>query len=216
LSASGVAVLLCALGAGGWWFFLRDNGDQVRDQVDQLLKKGHAAEAQEHFDAAVGEYKKALELCQGDRYKIRASEISKLIAQIESRRTEATAAPPKPGPREVPEKTADVPAKKTEIEDKHKLGGNPASADWAGALKDWAEFASRKNGADSSVRIQEEVRTLQARAKEDVDRLKKKAEALVKENKMAEAVEFLKRQTARFEGADALADLDAAIKQYDR
>jgi pSer/pThr/pTyr-binding forkhead associated (FHA) protein len=212
LLAGGVAVVVL-LGAGAFFFFRpKDNGDQVRDQIEQFMKKGDAAKSEERYEAAVLEYRKAFDLCQGDRYKIRASEISKLIAQIESRKGPASST--KIEKKEAPNKDGEFQAKKMEIVEKHKLS-DPASADWGGALRDWTEFAAHKAPADT-LREQAEIRVLQAKAQEDASRLKEKADALTKENKMAEAVDLLKRQSGRFEGTDAKVELDAAIRQLDK
>ncbi|HEV3025996.1 MAG TPA: hypothetical protein VG457_00400, partial [Planctomycetota bacterium] len=208
-----VVVLVLLLGAGGFFFIAsKDNGDQVRDQIEQYKKKGDAAKADERYDEAVLEYRKAFDLCQGDRYKIRASELSTLIAQIETRK--GPAASSKPEKKDAPNKDGEFQAKKTEIAEKYRLGDS-AAADWGGALKDWTEFAARKSAADAT-REHAEIRALQAKAQEDASRLKGKADALTKENKMAEAVDLLKHQSGRFEGTDAKAELDAAIKQLDR
>jgi len=209
---AGVAAVLVLGGAAVFYFTSKDNGDQVRDQIEQFMKKGDAAKGEERYDAAVQEYRKALDLCQGDRYKIRASDITKLISQLEARK--GPAAPAKPEPKDVPDKEGEFQAKKTEIADKHKLG-DPSAPDWGGALKDWTEFATRKPAGDAA-RAQAEIRALQARAQEEVTRLKAKADALTKENKMAEAVDLLKHQSGRFEGTDAKAELDAALKQLDK
>lgn len=212
LMIAGIAVVLL-LGAGGFFFFKsKDNGDQVRDQIEQFMKKGDTAKGEERFEAAVQEYRKALDLCQGDRYKIRASEITKLISQLEGRK--GPAASTKPEPKDAPDKEGEFQAKKTEIAEKHKLG-DAAAADWGGAVKEWTEFASRKSAGDSS-RAQGEIRSLQVRAQEEVGRLKTKADALTKENKMAEAADLLKHQSGRFEGTDAKAELDAALKQLNK
>ncbi|HVR85465.1 MAG TPA: FHA domain-containing protein [Planctomycetota bacterium] len=213
LLGAGVVVLLLVLGAGGYVFFAsKDSSDQVRDQIEQYLKKGNAAKADERYDEALLEYRKAFDLCQGDRYKIRASEITKLIAQVEIRK--GSAASSKPEKKEAPNKDGEFQAKKTEIAEKHRLG-DTAAADWGGALKDWTEFAARKSAADAT-REHAEIRALQAKAQEEASRLKEKADALTKENKMAEAVDLLKRQSGRFEGTDAKAELDAAIRQLDK
>ena len=119
-----------------------------------------------------------------------------------------------PAKKETPNKDGEFQAKKMEILEKHKLS-DPASADWGGALRDWAEFAGHKPPADT-LREQAEIRALQAKAQEEASRLKEKADALTKENKMAEAVDLLKRQSGRFEGTDAKVELDAAIRQLDK
>jgi pSer/pThr/pTyr-binding forkhead associated (FHA) protein len=209
IAAVTLAVLL---GAGILIFKSKDNGDQVRDQIEQYMKKGDAARAGERYEEAVLEYRKAIDLCQGDLYKIRASEITKLIAQMESRKGPGPS--PKPDTKEAPSKDGEFQAKKAEIAEKHRLG-DPSAADWGGALKDWAEFASRKSATEAA-RAQAETRALQAKAQEDAARLKEKADSLTKENKMAEAVDLLKHQSGRFEGTDAKAELDAAIKQLDK
>ena len=212
LMIAGIAAVLL-LGAGAFFFFRsKDNGDQVRDQIEQFMKKGDAAKGEERLDAAVQEYRKALDLCQGERYKIRASEITKLISQLEVRK--GPAASTKPEPKDVPDKGGDFQAKKTEVAEKHKLG-DTAAADWGGAVKEWTEFASRKSAGDAS-RAQAEIRALQAQAQEEVIRLKSKASALTKENKMAEAADLLKHQSGRFDGTDAKTELDAALKQLDK
>jgi pSer/pThr/pTyr-binding forkhead associated (FHA) protein len=210
-----IGVVVLGLAAGGYFLFGRDNGDQIKDQVEQLMKKGEAAEAQGRDDAAVAEYQKALQLCQGERYKIPASKLSKLIAQIEKRKGGGTLAPPKPDPKETSDKADAIPAKKAEIAEKYKLAV-AGSADWAGALKEWTEFAGRKPPADGAVKAYEEIKAIQSRAREELASLRRKADALAKENKMAEAVDLLKQQAARFEGTEAQADLEAAIKQYDK
>ncbi|HLY09554.1 MAG TPA: FHA domain-containing protein [Planctomycetota bacterium] len=208
----GAGVALLALGVGAYLFFGgHDKSDQIKEQIEQLAKKGDAERDQDHLDLAIQDYRAALALCQGDRYKLRASDLSKRIAQTEARKGSG---PPKPEPKDSPDREGEFAARKTEIVEKRKLG-DPSAADWAGALKDWAEFASRKTPGDAS-RAQGEIRTLQGKAQEEAARLKSRADALAKENKSAEAVDFLKHQIERFEGTDARAGLDAALKQFDQ
>jgi hypothetical protein len=215
-----IAVGVLLLGGGAFFFFSsHDNGDQAKVQIDQLVKKAEKAEKAEHYDEAIQEYKKALDLCQGDRWKVRASDITKLLQQLESRRPAGTTAPPKPDPKESPEKGPDVQAKKTEIAEKHKLGGDPSAADWGGALKDWNDFLKGKLPADTKAKAEGEIRSLQGKAKDDADRLRKKADGLAQENKMAEAVDLLRHQLVRFEHSDLKelhAELEATLKKYDK
>ncbi|HLY74611.1 MAG TPA: hypothetical protein VKU80_10885, partial [Planctomycetota bacterium] len=212
LLVAAVAFVLLLAAGGGFYFFSRENGDQVRDQIELFMKRGDSAKAAERYDEAVQEYRRALDLCQGDRYKIRASEITKLLAQIEIRRGPGPS--PKPETKETPNREGEFQAKKAELTEKHRLA-DAAAADWGGALKEWTEFASRKSAPEAS-RAQAEIRALQAKAQEDAARLKEKADLLTKENKMAEAVDLLKHQSGRFEGTDAKAELEAAIKQLDK
>ena len=213
------AVVLLLLAGGGYFLFgSRNNDDQVRAQIEQLMKKARDAETAEHYDVAVQEYNKALVLCQGDRYKMRASDIQKQIQQIEARRASGTGtgAPPKRDPKETPEKGPDFQARKAEIADKYKLAGDPAAADWGGALKEWNDFLKNKPSPDGRSKADGEIRAIQGKAREDLGRLRKKAEALSAENKMAEALDLLKQQQPRFENTDLQAELETAIKQYDK
>jgi hypothetical protein len=213
--AAGVLLL-----AGGAYFLFgsKGNDDQVRAQIEQLVKKAHDAETAERYDAAVQDYEKALELCQGDRYKVRASDIQKQIQLIKARRASGTGTgtPPKHDSKETPEKGPDFQARKAEIAEKCKLSGDPAASDWSGAVKEWNEFLKGKPGGDGKAKAEGEIRAIQGKAKEDLGRLRKKAEALAQENKMAEALDLLKQQLARFENTDLQAELETAIKQYDK
>jgi pSer/pThr/pTyr-binding forkhead associated (FHA) protein len=214
-----VAVVVLLLAGGGYFLFgSRNNDDLVRAQIEQLMKKAHDAEAAEHYDAAVLEYRKALDLCQGDRYKMRASDIQKQIQQIEARRASGTGTgtPPKRDPRETPEKGPDFQARKAEIAEKYKLSGDPAAADWGGAVREWNDFLKSKPAGDGKAKADGEIRAIQGNAKEDLGRLRKKAEALAQENKMAEALDLLKQQVSRFENTELQAELETAIKQYDK
>ena len=83
-------------------------------------------------------------------------------------------------------------------------------------MKEWTEVSARKPGDESQAKAQEEIRSINLKAREDLGRLRKKADALAQENKMAEAVSLLKKALPRFENTDSGADLDAAIKQYDK
>jgi hypothetical protein len=216
IAIAAAAVVLAA--GGGYYFFFRDSGDQVRTQVDQLLKKGKEAEEKAHLDEAIQEYKKALELCQGDRYKVKASDIRTLLQQIEARRAAAGGggSTAKPDPKEPSEKLPDLQAKRTEIADRHKLSGDSSAADWGGAVREWNEIAARKPSGELASKAQEEIRAITGKAREDLERLRKKAEALAQENKMAEAMSLLKQQLPRFESTDLLAELQSLIKQYDK
>ena len=133
LALVGVGVLLLA-GLGYFLFGPKDNGAQVREQVEQLVKRGKDAEAADHVDVAIQEYKKALDLCQGDRLKVRASEIRALLQQLDARRTPGTGPSPaaRPDSKETHDKGPDFQAKRTEINQKYKLSGDPEGADWGG------------------------------------------------------------------------------------
>ena len=217
-----IAAGVLLLGGGAFFFFSsHDSGDQVKGQIEQLVKKAEKAEKAEHIDEAIQEYKKALELCQGDRWKVRASDIKKLLEPLESRRATGTGTgtPPKNDPKDTPEKGPDFQAKRTEIAGKYKLSGDSSNAEWAGALKEWSDFLKGRLPADTKAKAEGEIRALQGRAKEDSDRLRKKAEALATENKMAEAVDLIKHQLARFEHPDLKelhAELETVLKKYDK
>jgi hypothetical protein len=210
------AAVLAVLSAGGF-FLLRgkDNGEEIRTQVDRLMKKAHDEEAAGKIDAAIQDYKKALELCQGDIFKIKARDIAKLLAQLEAPRTPApTVKQDSTDP--APEKGPDAKTRRTEIHQKYKLAGDDDAADWGGAVKEWNDFLAKKPAGEAASLAQEDLRAIQGKAKADLDRLRKKADGLAQENKMAEAVSLLKQQLPRFEGTEALPDLEAAIKRYDR
>ena len=64
-----------------------------------------------------------------------------------------------------------------------------------------------------------EMGTLQGKAKEEVDRLRKKADALAQENKMAEAVDLIRHQLQRFTHPALMElheELQAVLKKYDK
>ena len=214
----GGAVLLLALGAGGYFLFFRDSTDQVGVQIKQLMKKADEAEKADRIETAVQDYRKALELCQGERYKMLASEITKVLARLDARHGAGSPSTPRPdpGPKDHAEKGPDFDAKRTDIAARHKLAGDPSAADWGGAIKDWGDFLKGKPSGETKAKAEGEIKTIQAKAKQDFDRLRKKAEALTAENKMAEALDLLKQQKARFEHTEAEADLDAVIRQYDK
>jgi pSer/pThr/pTyr-binding forkhead associated (FHA) protein len=216
LAAAAGAVLV--LGVGAYFLFSsNEGGDQVKAQIDQLVKRAEKAEKADHVDEAIQDYRKALELCEGDRYKMRRSEIGKLLQSLESRRASASA--PKGDPKEPAEKGPDFQAKKTEISEKNKLAADPAAADWNGALKDWGDFQRGRVPDETKARIAVEMAAVQAKAKEDAERLRKKAEALAHENKMAEAVDLLRQQLPRFShpALKPLADdLQSTLRKYDK
>jgi pSer/pThr/pTyr-binding forkhead associated (FHA) protein len=204
-----------ALGAGGYFIFAsKDGGDQTGAQIKQLMKKADDAEKAEKLDAAAQDYKKALDLCQGERYKMFASDITKALARIEGRKGGSPTPPKSDGPAKDP--GPDFEARRTEIAAKHKLAGDPAAADWGGAVKDWNELLKGKSSGDLKTKAEAEIKAIQAKARQDFDRLKKKAEALAAENKMAEALDLLKQQQPRFENTELEPDIAAAIKQYDK
>ncbi len=215
------AVVVVLLGAGAFFLFgSHDGDDKVRTQIDQLVKKAEKAEKAEHLDDAIQAYGEALKLCQGDRHKLRASEIKKLVDTLESRRA-AGSAVPATGSKDATaaEKGPDFQAKKADIAARHKLAGDPSSADWSAALKDWSDFVKGKLPADTKSKAEGEIRALQAKAKEEVERLRKKADALAQENKMAEAVDLIKQQLARFSHPDLKeqqGELEAMLKKYDK
>jgi hypothetical protein len=211
-----IVVAVLALGGGGAWYFTRDGGDQTGAQINQLIKKAEAAEKEEKFAAAVTDYKKALDLCQGERYKYQASDISRRLSQLEARKGGDAAPRPDPSPRETPDKGPDFQAKKTEIADRYKLSGDASAADWAGAIREWSEIAKGKASGELKSKAEEEIRAIQEKAKQDLDRLRKKADGLAQENKMAEALDLLKQQKARFEHPSLQPEMDAAIRQYDK
>jgi hypothetical protein len=212
-----IVAAVVLLGGGGAWFFLgREGSDPVGAQIQQLIKKAEAADKEEKFAAAIADYRKALDLCQGERYKYQASDISKRLAQLDARKGGDAAPKSEPGPKEPVDKGPDFQAKKTEITDKYKLAGDPAGADWSGAVKEWTDFAKGKPAGDVKSKVDGEIRAIQARARQDLDRLRKKAEALAQENKMAEALDLLRQQKSRFENTDLNGELDAAIRQYDK
>lgn len=210
------AVVVLALGAGGWYFLgSKDDAEQLKTQIDQLVKKAAEAEKAEKLDAAVADYKKALDLCKGERFKVRASDIQKQLQLLEAHRGGATS--PKPEPKDAPEKGPDFAARRAEISEKHKLA-DAAAANWGGALKDWREFLKAKPG-DARSKAEAEIQALQGKAKDDLARVRRKADALAQENKMAEACDLLKQQLPRFEGTDLAElhrELEAAIKQHDK
>jgi hypothetical protein len=212
-----IAIVLgvLALGGGGAWFFTRDGGDQTGAQIHQLMKKAEAAEKEEKFAAAAADYRKALELCQGERYKYQASDITRRLSQLDARKGGDASSKTDAPSKDAPEKGPDFQAKKAEIADKYKLSGDGAAADWGGALKEWSDIARGKAG-DFKSKADAEIQAIQGRAKQDLDRLRKKAESLAQENKMAEALDLLKQQKPRFEHTDLQAELDAAIRQYDK
>jgi hypothetical protein len=219
IAAGAVAVVV--LGAGAFFLFgSHDGDDKVRTQIDQLVKKAEKAEKADHLDDAIQAYGEALKLCQGDRHKLRASEIKKLVDTLESRRTAGSAAPAS-GAKDATaaEKGPDFQAKKAEITARHKLAGDPSSADWGAALKDWSDFVKGKLPADTKSKAEGEIRSLQAKAKEEAERLRKKADALAQENKMAEAVDLIKQQLARFSHPDLKelqGELEGMLKKYDK
>lgn len=206
------AVALLAAVTGYLVLGSRGKGDQIKEQIEQLTRKGDAARDQEQFETAIQEYRAALALCQGDLYKIRASDLSKRISQIESRKSPGSS--PKSEPKEASDRDPEFQARKTEIGEKRRLN-DPAAADFGGAVKDWTEFAMRKSSGDSA-RAQAEIRLLQTKAQEEAARLKGRADALARDNKSAEAVDLLKRQIERFAGTEARGDLDAALKQFEK
>jgi hypothetical protein len=213
-------VLLLAV-AAFFIFSSHDSGDQAKAQIDQHVKKAEKAEKAEHYDDAIQEYRKALELCQGDRHKVRASEITKLLASLDARRTAGSSGtpPPKTDPKDAPEKGPDFLGKKTEISEKHKIAGDPSAADWTGALKDWSDFLKGKVPEETRTKVSGEMAAVHTRAKEDAERLRKKADALAQENKMAEAVDLLRQQLPRFQHPalkDVSDDLQAALLKYDK
>jgi len=212
-----IVAAVVLLGGGAAWFFLgREGGDPVGAQIQQLIKKAEAAEREEKFAAAIADFRKALDLCQGERYKYQASDITKRLTQLETRKGGDSAPKPDPGPKEHVDKGPDFTAKKTEITDKYKLAGDPSAADWSGAVKEWNEIAKAKSAGDLKSKADGEIRAIHARAKQDLDRLRKRAEALAQENKMAEALDLLRQQKSRFENTELNGDLDAAIRQYDK
>lgn len=217
-----VAAAVLAVVGGGAFFLLgsKDAGDQIRAQIEQLEKKGAEAEKAERFELAIQEYRKALELCQGDRFKVRASDLQKRLNQLESRRVSGTGnVPARPDVKEPPDKGPDFATKRTEISDKFRLAGDSGAADWSGAAKEWGDYLKGRPSTENKAKAEEELHTLHLRAKEEADRLRMKAEALAQENKMAEAVDLLKQQLARFEYGDLQdlhAELQAAIQKYDK
>jgi hypothetical protein len=211
-----IVLVVAALGGGAAWFFTRDGGDQTGAQIHQLIRKAEAAEKEEKFAAAAADYRKALELCQGERYKYQASDISRRLSQLDARKGSEASSKTDPAPKDPPDKGPDFQTKKTELADKYKLSGDGSAADWSGAVKEWTEVSKGKAPGDFKSRAEAEIRAIQGRAKQDFDRLRKKAESLAQENKMAEALDLLKQQKARFEHTDLQADLDAAIRQYDK
>ena len=219
IAAAGVAVVLLGVGA----FFLfgsHDGDDKVRAQIDQLVKKAEKAEKADHLDDAVQAYGKALELCQGDLYNLRASELKKVVDALEARRSAGHAASAG-GPKDAqtPEKGPDFQARKSEISARHKLAADSAGADWAAALKDWSDFLKGKLPAETRSKAENEIHALQAKAKEEVERLRKKADGLAQENKMAEAVDLVKQQLARFDHPDLKdlhGDLETVLQKYDK
>ena len=84
-------------------------------------------------------------------------------------------AAPKADPKEASEKGPDFQAKRAEITEKYKLAADPTNVDWGGALKEWSDFAKGKVPADTKSRADGEMRALQGKAKDDADRLRKKA-----------------------------------------
>jgi hypothetical protein len=220
LLLGGLAAGALLLGGGAFFFFSsHDSSDQVRAQIDQLVKKAEKAEKLERYDEAIQDYKKAQELCQGDRYKVRASELGKLLAGLETRRSAGAVGIPKSDPRENADKGPDFQAKKTEIAEKHKIAGDPAAADWTGALKDWSDFLRGRVPEETKAKVANEMGSVHSKAKEDADRLRKKAEALAQENKMAEAVDFLRQQLPRFQHPalkDVADDLQSTLQKYDK
>jgi len=211
-----IVVGVLALGGGGYFFFARDGSDQVGLQINQLIKKAEAAEKEDKVAAAIADFRKALELCQGERYKYQARDITGRLKQLEARSGGDPAPKNDPSPKDPVEKGLDLQVKKTEIAEKHKLAGDPAAADWSGAVKDWSDLSKTKAAGDAKAKIDAEIRAIHAKAKQDLDRLRKKADGLAQENKMAEAVDLLKQQKPRFEHTDLRGELDAAIKQYDK
>lgn len=213
-----VAVIagVVVLGGGAAYFFLgsKDDSEHVRATIDQLMKKAKDAEAAEHYPQAVQEYKKAYDLCQGDRYKVRASDIQKHLHELEAHHSPAPAMRPVSEPPL--EKGLDVPGKRAEIDGRFKLAGDPQSADWSGAIKEWTELLKTKISTDLKAKVEGEIKVIQAKAKEDFARLRKKSEALAQENKMAEALDLLKQQIPRFEATETFSELEIAIKQYDK
>jgi len=211
--AAGAVVLAAAVG-GFFLFRSKDNSEEIRSRVEHLMKKAHDEEAAGKTDLALQDYTKALQLCQGDLFKQKARDITGLMAQLELSR--APAPVPKPVPLEPEKKGPDAQARKSEIDRKYKLTGDGAEADWGGALKDWNEFLEKKPAGEAAAIAQKEIRSIQAKAKTELDGLRKKATALAQDNRMAEAVALLKKRLTRFEGSEALPDLEALIRQYDR
>ena len=89
----------------------------------------------------------------------------------------------------------------------------------AAALKDWGDFVKGKLPAETKGKAEGEIRSVQAKAREEFERLRKKADGLVQENKMAEAVDLIKQQLARFEHPDLkdlYGELETTLKKYDK
>lgn len=211
----GIAIAVLLLAGGGYFLFGgRDSADPARAQIEALMKKAEAADKAERYDEAIRDCEKALELCQGERYKMQASDIGKQIQLIKSHRSPPT--PVRNDPKDGPEKGPDVAAKRAEIAAKFKLDGDPGAADWSGAVKEWSDVAKAKPGGELKTKAEAEIRAIHAKAKLDLDRLRKKAEALAQENKMAEALDLLRQQKPRFEHTELQADLEAAIRPYDK
>lgn len=209
----GIAAAVLALAVGGFVAFGgKDHNEETGVQIKQLKKKAREAEAAGKIDLAIQDYEKALELCQGEFFKMEAREINQSLSPLKSSRSTSPAVAA--DPKEPVEKKPDVPSRRAEIHQKHRLGD--AGADWGAAIKDWHEFLARKPAGDVSAVVQEEIKSIQAKAKVDLERLRQKADALAQENKMAEAVALLKQQLIRFEGTEVQPDLELAIKKYDR
>jgi tetratricopeptide (TPR) repeat protein len=213
--AAGVVVLL-AIGVAVVLLRSKDTSEETRSRVEHLMKKAHDEEAAGKIDLAIQDYNKALQLCQGDLFKQKARDITGLVAQLERSRAPVPAPVPRPDPQVPEKKGPDAQAFKSEVDQKYKLTGDAATADWGAALKDWSDFLEKKPAGDAAALAQKEIRAIQANAKTELERLRKKAAALDKDNRMAEAVALLKQHLGRFEGTEALPELEALIKKYDR
>jgi pSer/pThr/pTyr-binding forkhead associated (FHA) protein len=106
--------------------------------------------------------------------------------------------------------------RRQEITEKHRLGAKDGSAQYAAGLKDWKDFLAGKASSEEKTKAQGEINTLNVRAKEEVGRLRTRANNLKESGKKDEAVELLKKERARFEGTEVYSDLEKLIAEIEK
>jgi tetratricopeptide (TPR) repeat protein len=94
--------------------------------------------------------------------------------------------------------------------------GDRAKANFSKALESYRKYLEEKPSDDNRNKAENEIRSLNSKAVEDTDTLRRKAERMVEDKKKDEAIDWLKEQRPRFEKTDGEAVLEKVIKDIEK
>lgn len=94
--------------------------------------------------------------------------------------------------------------------------GDRAKANFSKAVDLYQKYLEEKPSDDNRNKAENEIRSLNAKALEETDTLRRRAERMVEDKKKDEAIDMLKQQRPRFEKTEGEAALEKVIKDIEK